>query len=778
MSFYSHLKPSGDARRLQEHLISVGNAAAERATAFNAQDWARTAVFWHDLGKYQARWQKYLAEQVAQDTHQSELMPATHDRPNHALAGAQYAEQHLKDKGGRLLAYVIAGHHAGLPDWSEADGGNGSLHARLDAPLHDASRDELARALESVANSNNHIPEGILFVPYLKLDVERMAFGKPGHELALSLWLRMLFSCLVDADFLDAETFLNPIQFAKRPRSLAAAELLPVFDAYMALKTNGATASKVNTARTQVLTACRTAAQENSGVFSLTVPTGGGKTLASLAFALEHARAHGKRRIIYAIPYTSIIEQTADEFRRIFSTTPDVVIEHHSNLDPDKETQTSKLAAENWDAPLIITTNVQLFESLFAAKTSRCRKLHNIANSVLVLDEAQLLPLGYLKPVVQTLKLLAEHYGVTVLLCTATQPNLAAQQNAFGHRWFEGIGSAREIIAEPPKLYAELERVQVHLPKRDDPVLNWPSLAERMCEHPAALAIVNTRGDAKELCKAIGKVRGAVHLSARMCAEHRATVIGRIKQHLNDLSEGRTQEPLRVVSTTLIEAGVDLDFPVVFRSMAGLDSIAQAAGRCNREGRMGTLGQVHVFTPEVERGRGTMKDARSITRGLLDAGRIANALAPESFALYSGQLLESVSRNANGRGLDEKGLLDLLKPKGGKECSIAFRSAAEACRLIEDGGQSIIVRWGANDEQRAKVEQALSALSKDATQKWAYRTLQRYSVSVPQREFEQMERDNKLEVIGGLFVLREGWYDQDTGLRETDEGMTAASSVI
>lgn len=782
-SFVSHIGDDNGTvveRPLVEHLRDVASVAAAFASPFDAALWARTAGLWHDLGKYQARWQTYLRashRQRAEDPHQTEVKPARPDRPNHALAGAQFAEAQLPPPCGRLLAYVISGHHAGLPDFSSADGANASLSARLDAARNDPIRNELARAMESVAAAQYVMPEEILAVPSLGLDRKRMASAQQGSELAMSLWVRMLFSCLVDADFLDAERFLDPARAASRPAPPSPQTLLPIFSQHMAQMAAGAPDTAVNRARAEVLAACRNKAALPPGVFSLTVPTGGGKTLASLAFALEHAVVHNKARVIYAIPYTSIIEQTAGIFQSIFADQHDALIEHHSTLNPAVETQTSKLAAENWDAPLIVTTNVQLFESLFAAKTSRCRKLHNLSNSVLVLDEAQLLPLGYLKPVVQTLQLLAAHYGVTVLLCTATQPSLKDQRNAFGNSIFQGIGSVQEIVDHPAELYQQLQRVEVQLPARGAPKLDWPELAEQIMAHRAALAIVNTRNDAKALWKAIGRDGGAVHLSARMCPAHRAQVIERIKQHLKELRSGECSEPLRVVSTSLVEAGVDFDFPVVFRSFAGLDSIAQAAGRCNREGRLSEKGKVVVFTPTVERGMGSMADARNVTRGLLDAGRITDPLAPESFELYFAQLRESVARNHGGKGLDEKDLLGLLKPQG-RDCSISFRTAAEACRLIEDTGQAVVVRWGADAEQLAKVEVALASLAKKPAEKWPYRVLQRHSINVPQYEFERMEKHNLLEVIGGLFVVREGWYDDDLGLRDVDDGMTAERLVV
>ncbi|MDO9453741.1 MAG: CRISPR-associated helicase Cas3' [Stagnimonas sp.] len=764
----SHIDKDGRHRQLEDHLRAVAQTASENAAPFEAGDWARTAGLWHDLGKYQPPWQSYLRSHHTGDPHDAE----PRGKVPHALAGAQYAERELGSLG-RLLAYVIAGHHAGLPDFHSDDGGLGSLRLRLAEASSNPKRDELTAAFGNA----EAIPPDILAKPSLAPD-SRMDSRAKGSELALSLWLRMLFSCLVDADFLDAEAFLNPQQHAQRPALPKAADLLSTFNAYMAHKTADAAAnpSPVNTARAQVLTACRSSGQAPrfaSGIYSLTVPTGGGKTLASLAFALEHAKAHGKQRVIYGIPFTSIIEQTAGVFREAFADNPDCVIEHHSNLDPAKASGTSHLATENWDAPLIVTTNVQLFESLFAAKTSRCRKLHSLVNSVIVLDEAQQLPPAYLAPITQALRLLAQHYGVTVLLCTATQPNLQGQTDAFGRSAFPGIGAVQEIIANPAGLYATLKRVEVTLPKADDARTSWEALAQSLHMHDCALTIVNTRQDARDLYSALGEDSGRVHLSARMCPQHRADVIADIKQRLQARRTGEITTPLRVVSTTLVEAGVDLDFPVVYRSLAGLDSIAQAAGRCNREGRLAGMGQVVVFRPEKERGKGLMQEARQAAAELIDGGLVTDALAPETFALYFNKLYGELQRNNGGKGLDAKEIVRLLTPDG-KDCAISFRTAAERFKLIDEEGQhSVVVRYARDEAMRNDFETALGALAKDPTARWAYRQLQRFTVSVPEHEFKRMEQ--MVEPIAGLLVVQEGWYDPAFGLRSPDEAMSATS---
>lgn len=318
----------------------------------------------------------------------------------------------------------------------------------------------------------------------------------PGGAKGFALWVRLMFSCLVDADFLDTEAHFDAAKAAHRQGFPAIFRMLEIFDAFMAAKAAESPATAVNGLRADILRQCRHKAELSPGFFTLTVPTGGGKTLSSLAFALRHAQLHEKRRIVYAIPYTSIIEQTADQFRKAFSALGDeVLVEHHSQAESDavKETARSRLAAENWDAPLIVTTNVQLFESLFAAKTSRCRKLHRLVNSVIVLDEAQQLPPEFLQPILDALKLLTQHYGVTVVFCTATQPALTKTEYFDKSKGLDGIEGVREIIDDPDFLFRQLDRVKVELPADWNIATPWKDIACRIEQEDCVLAIVNTR---------------------------------------------------------------------------------------------------------------------------------------------------------------------------------------------------------------------------------------------------------------------------------------------
>ncbi|MDN5841970.1 MAG: CRISPR-associated endonuclease Cas3'' [Alcaligenaceae bacterium] len=396
-----------DPHDLSEHSYAVGELAADFAQRFGA-DWARLAGRWHDLGKFRPRFQKYirLVSGFEADAH----IKGEAGKAPHSTAGAMLAIDRF-DVVGRVLAYLIAGHHAGLDDWF------GGLRERFDDPK------SLAELDESLAQNP---PAELLDVGAFNPAAAALR-AVPGGKDGFALWVRMLFSSLVDADFLDTEHYMDPDKFARRNTWPTLEELVPLFNIYMAELGAQAKPTKVNKLRADILRQCRDAAMLNPGLFSLTVPTGGGKTLSSMAFALEHARRHDKRRVIHVIPYTSIIEQTSNIFRDIFG---DAVIEHHSNAEssPDQETSASRLSCENWDAPIVVTTNVQFFESLFASRTSRCRKLHNVVDSVVILDEAQLLPPEFLQPILDVLNLLTQNYGVTVVISTATQPALASRE--------------------------------------------------------------------------------------------------------------------------------------------------------------------------------------------------------------------------------------------------------------------------------------------------------------------------------------------------------------
>lgn len=702
---------------LGEHLRAVSGLAADFARPFGSPAIAGLAGLWHDLGKYRPGFQRYIRQAKGEDAH-IEGKVSGPDK-THSTAGALLAcDRH--GRAGRVLAYLIAGHHAGLYDWNSE---NTSLEYRLSS---DDARKELAEAIAASPASD------ILNPAPIDLDLRHV----PGGSTGFALWLRLLFSCLVDADFLDTEVFMDPDKAGRRGDWPDLQSLHDPLDRHLGKLALKSPTTPVNRMRAEVLAQCRAKAAETPGLFSLTVPTGGGKTLSSMAFALEHARRHGKRRVIYVIPYTSIIEQTADVFRAIFG---DAVIEHHSNAEsaPEQETGKSRLACENWDAPIVVTTNVQFFESLFAAKTSRCRKLHNIVDSVVVLDEAQLLPPEFLQPILDVLNLLTKHYGVTVVLCTATQPALSTRRYFDARQSLRGLDNVREIIDDPDALYHALERVQVRLPGDWNTPTSWDALARELHEHDSALAIVNRRQDARELWAKMPE--GTLHLSALMCGAHRSRVITDIRTRL------KANIPTRVVSTQLIEAGVDVDFPVVYRALAGLDSIAQAAGRCNREGKL-ERGNVVVFVAPRPAPPGLLRKGEDACRSTLH-GIEGNPLKRDLFARYFERLYRACT-------LDEHGIADLLKVDGGT-LACNFRSAADQFKLIQDEDSApVVVLYRGADGSDDSIDQLLLNFRKDGSrQRWLMRKLQRYTVNLHRRDIAKLldQRDIE-EVIPGLFA--------------------------
>lgn len=570
--FIAHIRRNEDGtwaspHRLLAHILGTANLTETFAEEFHSGTWGKAVGLAHDAGKGRLLWQNYLQLKTGYYDEEAHLEGKRGKIP-HAIHGAVLAER-LFGKGiGRILAYCIAGHHSGLPDWSSANG-QASLQFQQTQ----------VKDLDSIDSSIvNTIREAKPLLPPWQF--------APGVDL--SLWIRMLYSSLVDADFLDTESYMENDKAQIRGNYCPIDELLNRFNLFVKRLDEQAEDTKVNEIRRKIRAKCVQIAKENQGNFSLSVPTGGGKTLSSLAFALEHAKLHNLKRIIYVIPYTSIIEQNADVFRAAIGE--DQVIEHHSSLDEDDITPKSRLASENWDAPLIVTTSVQFFESLFAAKSSRCRKLHNIVGSVIVLDEAQLVPVEYLTPILETMQLLVDHYRVSFVISTATQP--AFQERTVEGQVFKGLKQSREIMGDNQEvnlLYNSLARNHVKFPYDFDVISSWEEIAEEIRQYERVLCIVSERNSCRELHKLMPQ--GTYHLSALMCGQHRSEIIREIKEKL------KSYQPVRVISTQLVEAGVDLDFPVVYRALAGLDSIAQAAGRCNREGKLPQPGKVIVFNP-------------------------------------------------------------------------------------------------------------------------------------------------------------------------------------
>ncbi|TWT35607.1 helicase Cas3 [Posidoniimonas corsicana] len=736
---YAHTLPEQGPERwepIESHLRAVSDCATGFAAWLcpnkgGCAEWGRVAGLWHDLGKYSDAFQAMLQEANGFEAHLEQKV----GRVDHSTAGAKYAKE-TAGQFSRLLSYVIAGHHAGLAN-------NAKLSERLDKPI---------------PGWKAHVEPELLEPPQLGtpgLTVDRD--GRERFAFQCAFFTRMLFSCLIDADRIETERFCAPDLAEQRlppaPLQLHAETL----DAYLDTLGQESESTEVNRHRQDILKACWAASERQPGLFSLTVPTGGGKTLASLAFALRHAGRHGLRRVVMAIPFTSIIEQTVDVYRRVFDDLGEgVVLEHHSNLDPDQETRSNRLAAENWDAPLVVTTNVQLFESLFASRTTPCRKLHRLAGSVIILDEAQTLPVHLLQPCLAALRELVADYGCTVVLCTATQP-------ALDHRdeFPIGLTNVREIIPEPQVLAAAMRRVEPRIlgDVSDD------QLVDRLEKHSAWLAIVNTKAHAADLYHRLAgsdvPPDDLFHLSTLMCAQHRSEKLLEVKKRLKD------GQPCRVVSTQLIEAGVDVDFPVVFRAMAGVDSIAQAAGRCNREGRLPGLGELYLFDPSEVRPHGYLGATAQTTRELLDdhPDPLDPAAVRRYFELH-------YWNQAGDHKWDDNRVMECFPEERG-QFAYNFKSADERFQFIEETTLPVFVRYGGG---AALIEH----LRRNGPERWLLRKLQRYTVGLSLWSFRALHAEHDIaEVSEGYYALENiSLYDPHRGLMADRPGFMSAESQV
>ncbi len=700
----AHVAEDGRYHTLYEHLNDTARRSSEFAEQFGAAGWGRLAGLWHDLGKFSPDFQKKIR--------------GANLRVDHSTAGAIYAIEKFNFIG-RILAYLISGHHAGLPDWQTETSGMSGLAQRL-------AQDGL---LKDVLNNS----------PTADIINQKLPAEKPNPGTDPAFWIRMLFSCVVDADFLDTEAFFEPDKTKKRQGYRELLDLLPRFNAYMEDKQSRTEKSHVNLLRADILRQCIEKASHAPAIFTLSVPTGGGKTLSSMAFALNHSAKYGKRRIIYVIPYTSIIEQTADQFRKIFGNN---VIEHHSNIDTDDDSEEMRkacLACENWDAPVVVTTSVQFFESLFASRTSRCRKLHNIVNSIVVMDEAQLLPPDFLNPIIEVLKELHKNYGVTILLSTATQPAFTPHKSSDFN--FPGLPETVEIMEAPASLQKAFKRTKVNIPSGSMAPSSYEAISEELKQHETVLCIVNRRDDCRELFKLMPE--GTIHLSALMCGAHRSEVIATIRERL------KKGIPTRVISTQLVEAGVDIDFPVVYRAMAGLDSIAQAAGRCNREGKL-REGQLFIFVPPSKTPPGHLRQAAEIGSRML-SGRPEEPFSQELFEKFFKELFW-----LKGDTLDKH---DILKDLADGQLRFSFRTAAANFKIIDESVQApVLVRYEAGNH-------LVELLTKKGPERWLMRKLQRYVVNTPRYMLEKLIQSGEVEEpFKGIFVQTAlGRYDHTIG---------------
>jgi CRISPR-associated endonuclease/helicase Cas3 len=766
MPYLAHTEnPNGQSHLLRNHLREVGNLSSDFASQIDPSfnEAARWAGLLHDLGKYRDEFQEYLLgkRKGGEDTH-------------HAVYGAGMAFE-LRSVA---LAYAIAGHHAGLHD---AQG----LVELLNKSGYKV-KNNLKLLREKFEAELGKLTEKINEPDFVK---ETDAISR----FKTDLFVRMIFSALVDADFLDTEAHY---EMKARPRVPALNEdnlsekLLVRAGAAKERKADEALRSKKNpeiiTLRNAIYEQCLTSAEKEQGFFSLTVPTGGGKTLSGMAFALAHARKHNLRRIIVVIPYLSIIEQNAAEYRQILDpTNQGIVVENHSAIaiaaEDKEEKQTSEakersplvLAAENWDAPIIVTTSVQFIESLFSNKPSRCRKLHNIARSVVLFDEVQTLPARLLEPLLSMWRELRDEYGVSFVFSSATQPAFRKQTN-LKNGFTEN--ELTEITENTAETFKQLRRVRFELPRANERK-TWAQIADEVYEHKQVVCVVNTRKQAFALWNELhGKLaenecRGLFHLSSALCAEHRFEIIGAIHNPHEGSVRWRLLNglPCRVVSTQLVEAGVDLDFPLLYRALAPLDSIVQAAGRCNRENRLQELGRVVVFRTEDDSlPPGIYKLATEQTANMmsnLSEEQLATDLL--LFADYFNRIygMAATDYQRSGETTIQQDRQDLN-----------FRSVAQKVKVIDDTGVSVIVPYGKSIEIVEEIRGRQTQKGVPRFNRDDLRRLQRFMVNIRRNDFLTLQTMGQIQELLpniSLYVLNEGSYRDALGVvigeRASDE---------
>ena len=751
----------GKLHELIDHLSDVASRARDLAESIRTDraplaQMANWAGWLHDLGKYRIEFQGYLSG-----------LPRS-EKTQHSVFGAAAA---LKSGLPRAIAFAINGHHAGLHDWVD-------LKERVGCPDLDplGAADRLLKCLQDDPKANLPATLGEVFRPSRKPGSDYPTCAT--HEEFL---VRMLFSCLVDADFLDTERHMRGSE--RSPVALDPAGLLAKVVGHVGSLSGREGDRGLKETRRRIFDSCLEAAKLPSGLFSLTTPTGGGKTLAGLAFALKHAELRELRRVIIVIPFLSIIEQNAGIYRKVLGD--EVVVEHHSAVartkpsedEPERKRRSSAdLAAENWDAPVVVTTSVQFLESLFARSPSRCRKLHNIARSVVILDEVQTLPRHLLEPAVDIFRELAEHYGTSFVFCSATQPGFARSSGLpSGFQPAE----VREIAPEPSEVFGTLGRVCYELPAITEPPWDWDMLIGQLTRHRQVLTILNLRRHVVEVYRKLiesvppDEQPYVFHLSSAMCAEHRSAVLARIN---HALSNGL---PCRVVSSQVVEAGVDVDFPAVYRALAPLDALIQSAGRCNREGKLvdadgkKSHGLVVVFKPAdtatVTHPYG--KTPIDLTTGELhrvkdDPSRLATD--PTLYAKYYEKLLkldpsdvrEHLSNGQLGTTIQED-----------RE-NLNFQKVAKRAKVIEDAGQAVVVPYAEIPFKGSilKLEELSERKARYGNEFRLFRDdlreLQRFMVNLRKADIDALGGlVRPIADVDGPWVLKSTSYDQDVGVK-------------
>ncbi|MFU2079876.1 CRISPR-associated helicase Cas3' [Avibacterium endocarditidis] len=734
MVFFAHSTEDPtekDWQLLSDHLINVAKMAADFAQYFGAQEIAYHMGLLHDFGKYSEPYQARLRGGP---------------RVDHSTAGAKLAVEKYPQLGW-LMAFCIAGHHAGLA--------NG---------LREGELTTLAQRLENIIPALDKAWQDEIPLAD-KLSFPAITPSKTEQFFSLSFFTRMLYSCLVDADFLETEAFYAKGQnvSVERGNYPDLITLQHHFNQFIQSKFRQSSAnqkvSSLNQLRSQIFDYAVQQAALPPGLFTLTVPTGGGKTFTSMAFALEHAKIHQLRRIIYVIPFTSIIEQNAAQFRQAFGELGEkAVLEHHSTFDDgklaDKNSKDKlRLASENWDMPVVVTTAVQFFESLFANRSSRCRKLHNITGSVIILDEAQMLQLNLLRPIMAAIDELARNYRCSVVMCTATQPAIHQQ-----HGFYKGFENLREIAPNPEQLFERLARTIVqHIgEQKDESLLNY------LTENPQILIIVNNRKHAQHLYHLAKSLAGCFHLSTLMCAKHRTQILDEIRHCLKE------SKPCRVISTSLIEAGVDVDFPLVMRAEAGLDSVAQAAGRCNREGkRAQSESLVFIFKPEEQWKPPAELNVLSACMRSVVRSHQSDLLAPDAILNYFKQVYAS-----KGSELDKAGI---LADCHNARLNFPFETMAKKFQMIQSHLVPLIIPF--NEE----AEKLIDSLQNAEQIGGILRKLQPYTIQISEKILTALYQRGAVDLINRerfgeqfYYLINRDLYSEHSGLNwDTPEFIAA-----
>ncbi len=711
MEYIAHLNEER-TQTLKDHLCGTAELAGHFAGRFGKSDWGYACGMLHDIGKYSLAFQDKIKNN-------------SNRQVDHSTAGAKACFE----KGGmyRFMSYCIAGHHSGLPDYGiSSDLGNApTLQGRKRKRIEDCG----------AYKSEIHIPE----IKTLPFDPK----NSPDPDFSLSVFIRMLYSCLVDADFLDTEYFMKEGR-TQRETGEEPSVLLEKLKKHVAGWLLNEDTETVNGRRTEILRHCFECGHKERGIFQLTVPTGGGKTIASLAFALQHAVENQMDRVIYVIPYTSIIEQNAAVFREILGEQN--VLENHYNVDYEstEELKPMQLASENWDKPVVVTTNVQFFESLFANKSSKCRKLHNIANSVIIFDEAQMLPTDYLKPCIAVMEELAANFGSSIVLCTATQPALSP--------FFQRKMPVTELCPRVEEQFRFFERVTF----QNVGTISEDELIEKLQKEEQALCIVNTKKRAQRLYQKM-EGEGVFHLSTAMYPKHRRRVLDKIRQLVKD------GEKCILISTSLVEAGVDLDFCTVYRQLAGVDSMIQAAGRCNREGKRAAQDSfAYLFQFEEKEYVPGQQLQIDVSKMLLSEGEDISSLhGIEKYfeALY----------HFRGESLDKKKIFEEFKDK-----RYNFAKAAKEFKLIEENTLTVFI------SREEEAEELLWQIKYQGYTKSGMRKAGQYCVQLYENDIEKLRGAGMLrpisEDIEDFYELVDsGQYSEEMGL---DLGIESGIAVV